>query len=325
VVLNPVQTNAYSRAQIRKNYNDRIDSAGIARLVLAGEARATRVPDEKTAELRLWVRHRGRLLRAAGNMERFAHTLVDRVFPEFAEVLSKPLLPSAQELIRQLGLSPAQLASQEDKVRQVLRAASRNRIGPQTLDRLLQAARESIGTRQAERVATRQLVLTFDYLATLRGQLATIDDELDERVAKMNSPLLSLGITAKLAAAIHAESDPMSDFRTADQYVAYAGLDPGSRRSGDTIDRRGKISKRGSPTLRRALYLAAFVVARQHACFRRIYQKHRRQGKGHTNALVIVARHLARVIWRLLTDGRPFTKRPPSPAVPFHPKPRTSH
>lgn len=316
VVLNPLQTNAHSRSQIRKNYNDRIDSAGIARLVLAGEARATRVPDERTAELRLWVRHRQRLLRAAGNMERFAHTLVDRVFPEYAEVLSNPFLPSGRELIRQIGLAPGDLVSQEDKVREVLHAASRGRIAPETIDLLLQVARQSIGTRHAEKVATRQLVLAFDYLTTLREQIAAIEDELDARAHEINSPLFSLGITANLVAAIHAESDPIQDFHSADQYVAYAGLDPGSRRSGDTINRRGKISKRGAPTLRRALYLAAFVVTRKHACFHRIYQRHRRQGKGHSNALVIVARHLARVVWRLLTDGREFTKRPPKTVSP---------
>ncbi|HEX42158.1 MAG TPA: IS110 family transposase [Phycisphaerales bacterium] len=316
VVLNPLQTNAHSRSQIRKNYNDRIDSAGIARLVLAGEARATRVPDEKTAELRLWVRHRQRLLRAAGNMERFAHTLVDRVFPEYADVLSKPFLTSGQELIRQIGLAPSQLVAQKDQVREVLRAASRKKIAPETIDLLLQVAQQSIGTRQAENVATRQLVLAFDYLASLREQIAAIEEELERRAQELQSPLFSLGITAKLVAVIHAESDPIQDFRSADQYVAYTGLDPSSRRSGDTINRRGKISKRGSPTLRRALYLAAFVVTRKHACFRRLYQRHRRQGKGHSNALVVVARHLARVVWRLLTDRRQFSKRPPKHNFP---------
>ena len=314
VVLNPLQTNAHSRAQIRKTRNDRIDSAGIARLVLAGEARATRVPDEKTAELRLWVRHRHRLLQAAGNMERFAHTLVDRVFPEYAEVLSKPFLPSAQQLIRQVGLAPDRLVSRQAEVRQVLDTASRHRIAPETIDHLLQAAKESIGTRQVESVADRQLVLVFDYLTTLRQQIAAIEDELEARTRQIGSPLFSLGLTANLVAAIHAESDPIQDFPTADQYVAYTGLDPSSHRSGDTINHRGKISKRGSPTLRRALYLAAFVVIRKHAYFRRIYQKHRRRGKGHRNALVIVARRLARVVWRLLTDERAFTKRPPNNA-----------
>lgn len=316
VVLNPVQTNAHSRAQIRKNRNDRIDSAGIARLVLAGEARATRVPNEKTYELRLWVRHRQRLLRAAGNMERFAHTLVDRVFPEYADVLSKPFLPSAQKLIRQLGLAPANLISKEDEARELLRTASRNKIAPDTLTRLFEAAKESIGTRQAEGVVDRQLVLVFDCLVTLRNQIDAVEDELGARVEKLDSPLFSLGITANLVAVIHAESDPIHDFRSADQYVAYVGLDPSSHRSGDTIDRHGKISKRGSPSLRRAMYLAAFVVVRKHACFRRIYEKHRRQGKRHTSALVVVARRLARVVWRLLTDGRQFTKRPPQSNFP---------
>jgi transposase len=318
VVLNPLQTNAHSRAQIRKTRNDRIDSEGIARLVLAGEARATRVPDEKTAQLRLWARHRQRLLRTAGNMERFAHTLVDRIFPEFAEVLSKPFLPSAQQLIRQMGLAPADLVAKEAEVRQLLRTASRNKIAPETLDQLFLAAKQSIGTRQAENVANRQLVLAFDYLATVRQQIVAVEDELELRAQELHSPLFSLGITAKLVAVIHAESDPIQDFRSADQYVAYTGLDPSSHRSGDTINRRGKISKRGSPTLRRALYLAAFVVTRKHACFRRIYQKHRRQGKGHSNALVIVARHLARVVWRLLTDKREFRKRPPTNSFPSH-------
>jgi hypothetical protein len=34
------------------------------------------------------------------------------------------------------------------------------------------------------------------------------------------------------------------------------------------------------------------------------------------NALVVVARHLARVVRRMLTDRRPFTKRPPKKAGP---------
>jgi transposase len=251
-------------------------------------------------------------------MERFAHTLVDRVFPEYADILSKPFLPSAQKLIRNLGLTPTDLVAKQVQVRQILHTASRGRIAPETIDNLLQAAKQSIGTRQAEKVVNRQLVLVFDYLATLREQIAAIEHELDLRTQEIESPLFSLGLTANLVAVIHAESDPISDFRSADQYVAYAGLDPSSYRSGDTIDRHGKISKRGSPTLRRALYLAAFVVSRKHAYFQRIYKRHRRRGKNHCNALVVVARNLARVVWRLLTDGREFSKRPPKNAVPLH-------
>jgi len=315
-VLNPVQTHAQGRTRIRKTSNDRICSEDIARVAQSGKAHATRVPDADTAELRMIARHRQRLLRAVMATERYAHTLVDRIFPEYADILSKPFLPSGQKLIGQLGLAPDNLAARPKEARQVLHAASRGRIAPETIDRLLDAARNSIGTRQTEQVAEGQLVSIFEHLKLLRGQIAAIEDDLAERIERINSPLLSLGISTTLAATIHAESDPIADFRTPDQYVAYTGLDPSLRESGDTIHRQGKISKRGSPTLRHALYLAAFVVCRKHAYFQRIYRKHRARGKTHRNALVIVAHHTARVIWRLLTDNRPFTKRPPIKSNP---------
>ena len=311
VVLNPIQTNARSKAQIRKTRNDRIDSATIARLILSGQALATRVPDESTAELRLLTRHRRRLRAAVSDMERYAHTLVDRIFPEYADVFSNPFLPSGERLIRELGLAPRALAEREPQVRELLRTASRNRLAPETIEHLLQAAQSSIGVRQTEDVLQRQLISILDFRHTLRQQIEQIEKELEQRVEELQSPLLSLGLSSTLAATIHAETDPISDFRSPDQYVAYAGLDPSLHDSGDTVHWRGKISKRGSPVLRQALYLAAFVVYQKHECFQRLYRKHRRQGKHHCNVMVIIARHLARVIWRLLKDDRPFTKRPP--------------
>jgi transposase len=322
VVLNPLQTNARSSTRIRKTRTDKIDSDTIARLILSGEAKATRVPDPKTTELRLLVRHHRRLIHAAGDMERYAHTLVDRVFPEYADVFSKVFLSSSQKLIRQIGLAPAKLVENANQVRELLHRAGRGRIAPQTIDQLLEAAKQSIGTRQAEDLAESQLRSIFDYLATIRQQIADIEKQLDERVEQLHSPLFSLGLSSRLVAAIHAESDPIGDFSGPEQYIAYAGLDPSLHDSGDTIQRRGKISKRGSPLLRHTLFLAAFVVCRRHDYFRRIYRKHRNRGKKHRNALVIVARRLARVIWRLLTDRRPFTARPPKTICSFvkHPK-----
>jgi transposase len=322
VVLNPIQTNARAKTRIRKTRNDRIDSASIARSILSGDARGTRIPDHETTEFRLFVRHRQRLLHATGDMERYAHTLIDRVFPEYTEVFCKPFLPSSLKLIRHIGLSPRKIVAREDEVRELLRSASRGQLSPEKIDRLIQLARESIGTRKAEDVVDAQLCSIFDYRDKIKEQITQIEQEMERRMEEIDSPLLSLGISKVLAATIHAESDPIGDFSTADQYVAYAGLDPSFHDSGDTVRSRKKISKRGSPVLRHALYLAAFVTYRKHEYFHRIYRKHRRQGKNHINALVVVARHLARVMWRILTDGRPFTKRPPKRIPPSPNRPR---
>lgn len=311
VVLNPIQTNSRSGVRIRKTKTDKIDSLAIARFILTGDALATRVPDEKTAELRLLVRHRRRLVQARGNMERYAHTLVDRVFPEYEGVFCKAFLPSARALIRQVGIAPDEIVSHEEDVRDVLHRTSRGRLAAEKVDLLLERANDSIGSRQAAALATEQLRGIFDYIEMIEKQTANIEHDLESRMDAINSPLPSLGINPVLAATIHAESDPISDFRGPDQYVAYAGLDPSVRESGDTIRGRSRISKRGSPVLRGALYLVAFSVYRKHDYFHRCYQKHRRKGRSHTSALVVVAHKLARVIWRMLTDNRKFTKRPP--------------
>jgi hypothetical protein len=188
------------------------------------------------------------------------------------ESFCKPFLPSAQKLIRQIGLAPDKLVRNAEQVREILRVAGRGCIAAETIEQLLEAAKQSTGTRQAEDVIETQLHSIFDYLETVRQQIADIDQQLDERAQKLDSPLYSLGLTSPMVAAIHAETNPIGDFTRPEQYVAYAGLDPSLHDSGDTIQRRGRISKRGSPLLRHTLYLAAFVVCRRHDYFRRIHQ-----------------------------------------------------
>jgi transposase len=86
VVINPIQTNAKFRARIRKTKNDPLGARAIARFLLSGDARAARIPDESVLALRLRTRHRWRLTDLASDLERFAHSLVDRLFPEFQDL-----------------------------------------------------------------------------------------------------------------------------------------------------------------------------------------------------------------------------------------------
>jgi len=246
-----------------------------------------------------------------GDIERAAQSLTDRVFPEYDRCLSKPFLSSARAMIRAVGLSPDRIAQEEDMTREVLTRVGRARLKSERIDALIQRARDSIGTRQAGQVIDDELRATLDLIENFELQIAELDAELERRMAERASPLLSLGIGPSLAAAIHAESDPASYFPSARQYAAYAGLEPSTFESGELHGTRTHISKRGSPHLRHALYLSAFSIYHQHEYFHRIYRRFRKTGHKHTDALVIVARHVALVAWRLLKDNRPFTKRPP--------------
>jgi transposase len=311
VVLNPIQTRAKFRTRIRKTKTDQLDALSIARLVLSGEAKAARIPDAETLELRLLARHRWRLVDMAGDLQRFALTLIDRLFPEYQDLFSKPLLPSGRALIRTVGLAPGRLLERADEVPDLLRASSRGRINAQKAKRLLDRARHSIGIGRAEAVLVSQLRSALDLIEAIERQTESLEEELARRVEDLRSPLGSLGLKAPIIATIHGESDPISDFSHPRQYAAFTGLDPSAFQTGQFTGTRTRISKRGSPYLRRAFYLAAMALYRRHTDLHRCYNKSRKKGHHHTDALVIVAHKLARIVWRMLTDNRPFRARPP--------------
>ena len=311
VVLNPIQTGSRGRKRIRKTKTDPADSELIARTILAGDAQATLVPDESVFELRLLVRHRWRMIRAHGNIVRYGVGLLDRVFPEYEGIFCKPFLTSIRTLIREVGLTPKTLCSKQAEVKKILEKASRRRLSAETIDELLKRAKISIGTQQGESVVNGQFRMVADYLDFVESQVQSINEQLQERMAALDSPLMSLGIGAEVAATILAESGDIARFPGPGEYSAFCGLDPSIRDSGDSIRGVSHISKRGSPLLRWALYISAQTVMKKHRDFEKIYERHVNRHKGHRFALIAVAHKLARVIWRLVKDGRPFTKRPP--------------
>jgi transposase len=311
IVINPIQTRGKFRSRIRKTKTDKLDARSIARLVLSGEAHAARIPTESTLELRLLTRQRWWLMDIAGDMARFASCLIDRIFPEYQGLFSKPLIAAGRALIEEYGLLPRELYDNSATLHAFLHKASRGVLAKSKIDTLLARAKDSIGLPLAQKTLAEQLRNTLAMIGTLESQIAQVDAELEQRVKHLNSPLASLGLRAPLIATIHAESDPISDFKHYWQYVAYTGLDPATYDSGKMHGTRVHISKRGSPYLRRALYMAAFAVYRHHNVFHRLYLKIRKAKRHHVHALVVIAHKLARIIWRLLTDNRPFTARAP--------------
>lgn len=103
-------------------------------------------------------------------------------------------------------------------------------------------------------------------------------------------------------------------FRHADAFVAFLGLDVRVRESGQFRGRR-KLTKRGDPELRRLLYLAAMQASRS-ATWQPFYQRHLARGLSKIQALVILARKLARVAFALLKNHTDYQPKPnPQPCA----------
>ncbi len=101
-------------------------------------------------------------------------------------------------------------------------------------------------------------------------------------------PLVGLSLTNTL------ERVP---FRTADAFVAFTGLDPRAKDSGQKSGRR-RLSKRGPAELRRLLFNAAMAAVKSQV-WKPIYESYRSQGWSSTATLVIIARKIARAAWSI--------------------------
>ena len=123
----------------------------------------------------------------------------------------------------------------------------------------------------------------------------------------MTVPGVNLICAATFIAAV---GDPRR-FLASRKLVAYLGLDPKVRQSGDAPARSGRISKRGSAAARWALVEAAWSVVLQPGPLHAFYDRTRAR-RGHGKAIVATARKLAILFWCMLTRGEDYAHQQPS-------------
>jgi transposase len=119
------------------------------------------------------------------------------------------------------------------------------------------------------------------------------------------------GVNLVCAASFLAAVGSADRFLTSRRLVAYLGLDPKVRQSGEAPARSGRISKRGSASARWALVEAAWSVVLQPGPLRAFYERTRGR-RGHGKAIVATARKLATLCWCMLTRDEDYAHQQPS-------------
>src|ERR671922_660711 len=119
------------------------------------------------------------------------------------------------------------------------------------------------------------------------------------------------GVNLICAASFIAAVGNPDRFMTSRKLVAYLGLDPRVKQSGETPARSGRISKRGSPGARWVLVEAAWTTVLQPGPLHAFYERTRAR-RGHGKAIVATARKLAVLFWCMLTRGHDYAHQQPS-------------
>jgi len=118
------------------------------------------------------------------------------------------------------------------------------------------------------------------------------------------------GFAEKLSAIVSVELGDISRFKNSKSLVAFAGLDPKIRQSGPKLNTQGRLTKRGSPHLRTALFLASNVARRYDKTLADYYQKKKSEGRSYKEIMCMISRKLLARIYAVLKEQKPYTKTP---------------
>ena len=196
------------------------------------------------------------------------------------------------------------VSSMTDADYATLRRLSRSAFSPIRFARMKALAASSVGTPVGNDEAMVRMLTAQCCLVD--SQLASIESGMEGLLASEPHEFTKIrGIGAGYAAAILGSVGDFSRFPTADALLKYSGMVPSHYQSG-TVERRGRMEKKGPWLLRYALVQAAQKVILHYPKWAERYHRKCSEGKFYKVALVHLAAKLLKTIWLLETAGLSF-------------------
>ena len=307
-VYNPYQIKSYRGAyNNRKQKNDIIDSIIIADYLRVFGMKDSKLPQEDLMALKQFTRFRSNIVENVSSIKVQVIGLLDKVFPEYKDffcdifgVTSKQILlncPTPDDIIR---ISTTKLAN-------LLSKNSRGKFGKDDALNMKEVAKSSFGIKFTTDACSFEIKQLINQVIFLESQLEDVDKQISELYNKLDSHLLSVpGIGIKLAPTILAEIGDINNFDKPSKLIAFAGVDPSENQSGNKLSTNNKLSKRGSPYLRHAIYTASLVAISNEPKLRAYYDKKINEGKHHFVALAGISRKLLTIIYYILKEDRDY-------------------
>lgn len=312
VVLNPLQTAQQAHKEIRKTKTDKKDAQVVATVVKNNGFRPTVIPRELAATCRQLTRLWYALRCQRTRIKQLLGTTLEWLWPEFESHFADLTCATAQAVLRLAPSPEALLRVDLPTLTEVIATVSRRKLGEDVARRLIESARVTVGARRGREGGSEVVTTLLLRLQADKPVLQHLREKIEAMVPRIPACLLTIpGVTALSAVSLFGEVDPISTFARPDQLVAFAGLDPVVFQTGQYDANHRHVSKRGSPHLRRTLWLMAMGAVLHPGPMRDYYQRRRKAGLHHSSALTAVALKLCRITWRILTDQRDYTPEPP--------------
>lgn len=306
-VFNPIQSNALREMFIRQVKNDERDCFVIAEVIRFGRYTEGGMPPSDIYELREMCRARFFMVDMVSDLKRKVIALLDQVFPEYETLFTNIFGLTSSELLRNCSTPDEILAIDTEKLIEIISVPSRKRFGRQKAEEIQALAENSFGILLNYDTMGILIKQHMEHIRFSEQQIAELDGRIAALFSKFDTYIMTVpGVGPVLGATIFSEIGDISRFSSSAKLAAFAGIDPTVKQSGEFTGTRNRMSKRGSPYLRRALWQASTVAVHCDPALKAFFQKKRAEGKPYMNAIGHVTRKLANIIFAVLRDNKPY-------------------
>lgn len=256
--------------------------------------------------LRELSRLRVEFTQTVGDIKRRILGILDRIFPEFPGCFGNVFGRAAIQFLKTYP-DPEELADADlSELAALLKESSQGRLSLDKARELKERAANSFGIRYGLDALVLELRLLLEQLEFIMGQVKQLDEAITGLMQEHQLILSVPGVGPILGAAILGEIGDIGRFENAKKLRAYAGLDATVYQSGIFEGSRARVSKRGSPYLRRALWLAAGTARLHDPVLKSYYERLITRGKHPKHAQAAVASKLCGIIFAVLSKNQPY-------------------
>jgi len=308
-IVNPLESKYFAKRRLQRSKSDPADARTLATLAMVDQPAVRDVL--AGAELREAARFAMSLVDELGRIDQRICRLVELGFPELERAYDDPTCVSALAVLRSAPTAAAAARKRTATLAQAARPGGGRRIGAKKAEQIHTLAQDTIAAPElADQIGfqIRLLIAQHDLLeaqiAEAEAHLGTLmDGELVRRLRTIP------GAGPAIVATLIAEIGDIARFSDFDKLVAYVGVHPAEKSSGEKgkdPETSWRMSKAGNAYLRTALYRMAIVGIQHNPLIKAHYARKRAQGKSKMNAVGHCMRKALAIVWGVWRSGTDF-------------------
>ena len=314
ILLNSYQTAKFRDFSTgRKIKNDSIDAYVIAELLSTGKYKESFISNDDYQSLKVLGRLKASLMDKIKTIKREVSTVVATVNPEITKVFPNIFTKTAIVIIKAYPTAVDISKATPQKLTKIFRHIKGNNFNDEKAKFLIELSKSSIyggRAQEARALMIRTNIKILELLSQEKDEIELqINSLLYNKIETIDSSIENLksipGVADKTISALLGECGDIKRFPSVKSFIGYLGLYPTQYQSGNSM-RVGRLAKRGIPIAKHALYMAAVASVMHNEQLRKIFRDKVSAGKSKKEALVIISKKLAAIIYSVFKYNKPY-------------------